>query len=62
LRKSGAPIDISMSALENVLRAAMDNLIGRGLLHEKDNLFRMNESEHDIVNYYANSIVHWQKY
>ena len=61
LRVSGAPIDISSSALESVLRAAMDNLIGRGLLHEKDNLFRMNESESDIVNYYANSIVHWQK-
>jgi len=61
LRVSGAPIDISSSALESVLRAAMDNLIGRGLLHEKDNLFRMNESELDIVSYYANSIVHWQK-
>jgi len=61
LRESGAPIDISSSALESVLRAAMDNLIGRGLLHEKNNLFRMNESELDIVNYYANSIVHWQK-
>ncbi len=61
LRVSGAPIDISSSALESVLRAAMDNLIGRGLLHEKDNLFRMNELELDIVNYYANSIVHWQK-
>ena len=27
---------------------------------EQDNLFRMSESETDIVNYYANSIVHWQ--
>jgi len=61
LRESGAPIDISSSALESVLRAAMDNLLGRGLLQEEDNLFRMNESEMDIVNYYANSIVHWQK-
>ena len=60
LETAGAPIDISHSALESVLGSALDALIGRGLVEEKDNLYRMKESETDIVNYYANSIVHWQ--
>ena len=60
LRASGAPIDISHGALESVLRASMDILIGRGLLQEKDNLFCMDESELNIVSYYANSIAHWK--
>lgn len=60
LQKAGAPIDISSSAVESVLGSAMDILIGRGLVEEKNNLFRMKESELDIINYYANSIVHWR--
>jgi len=60
LEKSGAPIDISSSAVESVLGAAMDVLIGRGLVEEENNLYRMKESELDIINYYANSIVHWR--
>ena len=60
LERAGAPIDISHSALESVLGSALDAMIGRGLVEEKDNLFRMKESETDILNYYANSIVHWQ--
>ncbi len=59
LAKAGAPIDISSSALENVLGSALDALSGRGLLEEKDNLYRMKTSEKDIINYYANSISHW---
>ncbi len=38
----------------------MAALVGRGLVEEKDNLYRMKESELDIMNYYANSIIHWQ--
>jgi len=60
LERAGAPIDISHSALENVLGSALDALRGRGLVEEKDNLYRMKESETDIINYYANSIVHWK--
>ena len=59
LAKAGAPIDISSSALENVLGAALDALLGRGLLEEKENLYRMKSAETDIINYYANSISHW---
>jgi len=60
LERAGAPIDISHSALENVLGSALGALIGRGLVEEKDNLYRMKESETDILNYYANSIAHWK--
>jgi len=60
LERAGAPIDISHSALENVLGSALDALVGRGLVEEKDNLYRMKESEADIINYYANSIAHWK--
>lgn len=59
LADAGAPIDISSSALENVLGSAMDAMIGRGLVEEKDNLFRMQQSETDMFRYYANSIRHW---
>ena len=60
LERAGAPIDISHSALENVLGSALDALLGRGLVKEKENLYRMKASETDIVNYYANSISHWK--
>ena len=59
LKAAGAPIDISSSALESVLGAALGALTGRGLLEENDNLFRMKASETDLLNYYANSIAHW---
>jgi glycerol-3-phosphate O-acyltransferase len=60
LKIAGAPIDISHRALESVLGSALSALTGRGLVEEKDNLYRIKESESDILNYYANSIVHWQ--
>ncbi len=60
LEKAGAPIEISSSALENVLGSALDALTGRGLLEEKENLYRMKAAEKDIINYYANSISHWR--
>lgn len=60
LEKAGAPIDISSSALESVLGSALDALTGRGLLEEKENLYRMKSEEKDIIHYYANSISHWR--
>ena len=60
LEEAGAPIDISSSAIESVLGSALDAMIGRGLVEEKDSLYRMKKSELDILNYYANSIVHWK--
>ncbi len=59
LAAAGAPIDISSSALESVLGSALEAINGRGLLEEKDNLYRVKESEVEIISYYANSIAHW---
>ena len=59
LAEIGAPIDVSHSAMESVLGSALGALAGRGLVEEKDNLYRIKESETDILNYYANSISHW---
>jgi glycerol-3-phosphate O-acyltransferase len=59
LEQAGAPIDISSSALESVLGAALAALLGRGLVEEQDNLYRLKTSETEIISYYANSIAHW---
>ena len=59
LHKIGAPIDISSSALESVLGSALHAILGRGLVEEKDNLYRVKKSEVEIINYYANSIAQW---
>ncbi len=61
LEAVGAPIDISSSAVESVLGSAFGSMVGRGLVEEKNNLYRMKESELDILNYYANSIIHWDR-
>ena len=59
LAAAGAPIEISSSALESVLGSALEAINGRGLLEEKDNLYRLKKSEIEIISYYANSISHW---
>jgi glycerol-3-phosphate O-acyltransferase len=60
LKNVGAPIEISSSALESVLGSALAALEGRGLVEENDNLYRLNESEIEIISYYANSIAQWR--
>jgi len=60
LEEQGAPIAISSSAVESVLGGALSALLGRGLVEEKDGLYRMLQGEIDILSYYANSISHWQ--
>lgn len=60
LKEAGAPIDIASCALESVLGSSLTALTGRGLVEEKENLYRMKESEFALLNYYANSIAHWQ--
>ena len=60
LERAGAPIDISPGALESILGAALDILVGRSLIEEQDNLIRMKPAELDIIKYYANSIAHWE--
>lgn len=59
LEQSGAPIDISAGAFEHVLTAAIDMLAGRGFVEHKDGLYRMKADSITVLEYYANSIVHW---
>ena len=60
LKAKGAPIDISASASEGVLTNAMSMIIGRGLVHVEKNLIRMDPKSEILLEYYANSIRHWQ--
>ena len=61
LRKKGAPIDISSSASEGVLNNALSMLIGRRLVDVEANLIRPKEDALVLLEYYANSIKHWQE-
>jgi glycerol-3-phosphate O-acyltransferase len=60
LKKLGAPIDISKNTLESVLSSALTAMLGRGILEEKQNLYRINLAEIELYEYYANSIKKWK--
>ena len=60
LHDQGAPIRISANACEDVLTAALWMLEGRGFIERRDGLIRPGAEALDILNYYANSIKHWQ--
>ncbi len=60
LQAKGAPIKISPSACEDVLTAALSMLEGRGFIESRDGLIRAKPEALDVLNYYANSIKHWQ--
>lgn len=58
-RKQGAPINISPTACERVLEGAMDILLGRGLLQQRDGLISAHPGSRELLAYYANAIRHW---
>ena len=60
LQENGAPINLSTSALEGVLNAALIMLEGRGFIESENNLFRAKPEALDLLKYYANSIDHWE--
>ena len=60
LKQKGAPIDISSAASEGVLNNALTMLIGRRLVDVEENLIRPKEEALVLLEYYANSIMHWQ--
>lgn len=60
LKKRGAPINISKNTLENVLSSALTAMLGRGVLEEKQNLYRIIPAEKELYEYYANSIKKWK--
>ncbi|NQV15198.1 1-acyl-sn-glycerol-3-phosphate acyltransferase [bacterium] len=59
LKTRGAPINISANAYEGILTNALNMLIGRGLVQERDNLLCLNPESQTLLEYYANSIKHW---
>lgn len=59
LRASGAPIDFPPGALEHVLNKALDMLVGRGMVDMEDGIYRSQESQRVLLEYYANSIDCW---
>ena len=60
LEKLGAPIDISANACEHVLTSALDMLTGRGFIAMQDGLYKADTDSLSLLEYYANSIVHWK--
>ncbi len=60
LREKGAPISISESTCEQVLAAALQMMIGRGMLVTQEGLLKVNADTLDVLQYYANSIEHWR--
>ena len=61
LEDQGAPIKFPVNASEAVLTAAFDMLVGRGFVERREQTLRASEQSIDVLSYYANSIVHWQK-
>jgi glycerol-3-phosphate O-acyltransferase len=59
LKEMGAPIRISSSSTENILSGALAILDGRGWLDTQVNLYKAREDSIVMLEYYANSIVHW---
>lgn len=60
LEGMGAPIDISIVTFEHVMTRALDMLTGRGFVDINDEQYRANPESLSVINYYANSISHWQ--
>ena len=60
LKDLGAPIRISSNTTENILSGALDIIEGRGWLDMQDSLCRAREDSLVMLEYYANSIAHWQ--
>ncbi len=60
LKAMGAPINISAGNSEGVLTNALGLLVGRGLVKFEKNLLRADEDSIVLLEYYANSIRHWE--
>ena len=61
LKAQGAPIRISSSTTDNVLSGALDIIEGRGWLNAQDNLYKARSDSIVMLEYYANSIAHWNR-
>lgn len=61
LEALGAPVDIDAVTFDHVMSGALDILAGRGLLEDKDGLYRPAQRADTVLRYYANSIIHWKE-
>ena len=61
LETLGAPIDIEPSSFEPIMSAALDMLVGRGFVNIDNLRYQVNQNQMTVIEYYANSIVHWQQ-
>ena len=61
LEQMGAPINIPAGACDGVLSAALNMLVGRDFVTEKDSLYKAEKSSIDLLVYYANSIAYWKR-
>lgn len=59
LQAKGAPINIASNAIEGVITNALNMLIGRRLVDVEENLIRTKPEAETLLEYYANSIQHW---
>ncbi len=60
LERMGAPIDIQIVTFEHVMSRALDMLAGRGFIDINNERYRVNPACLSVIQYYANSIGHWQ--
>ena len=61
MRSNGALIYFPKHNFEKYTETALEMLVIRHIVIEQDNLYHTNPDMLDILNYYANSIVHWQE-
>jgi len=59
LKNQGAPINMSSNACEGILSNALIILTARGLVDTKESLLCVNKASKPLLEYYANSIMHW---
>ncbi len=61
LQGAGAPVLVPTRGLEVAVSTAFHMLRIRRMLQESEGLFRADPESYDILKYYANAIIHWQK-
>lgn len=61
MKSNGAPIYYPKENFEKYIETAVEMLLIRHLVIEKDNHYSINVNSVEVLNYYANSIRHWHR-
>ncbi len=59
LKQLGAPVKITQNGYEGILTKTLALLAGRKLLNQHNDLYQVTENSQGLLNYYANSLAHW---